>query len=97
MSILVLDDDILKEFTDLVSQFDISCFTLQGAIAKVLNTIRKGIETPEKLEQNAKAIRHCAVTVGRIAAADDQYVKEIEHNDGIKIMSKVLDMKNPDV
>jgi len=49
------------------------------------------------LKQNVGAIRHCAVTIGRIAAADDQYVKEIEHNDGIKIMAKVIDMPIPEV
>jgi hypothetical protein len=39
--------------------------------------IQLGCENEENLKKNEISIKHCAVALGRIASADDQFVKLI--------------------
>jgi hypothetical protein len=47
--------------------------------------------------EKVEVIKSCAVSIGRIAEADDQYVKEIQKNDGIKLLTHVIDLNNYEV
>jgi hypothetical protein len=44
-----------------------------------------------------EVIKSCAVCIGRLAEADDQYVKEIQKSNGIKLLTHVIDLNKHEV
>ena len=80
LSSLILDYELLEKAVK------------DGAILRILNTIKRASENSEAVHENVEVIKSCAISIGRIAEADDQYVKKIQKNDGITLLTHVIDL-----